>query len=175
MKSRARMVVVALALLTAGLVRAESNGDKWSDFRFLVGEWVGEGEGGPGKGSGGFTLTPDLGGKILVRSNHAEYPAAGGRPAVVHDDLMVIHPSKNGRGARADYWDNEGHVIRYAVTPSGDGKGLVFLSDAATGEPRFRLSYAEVERGLVTIKFEIAPPGKPEAFKAYLEAKVRRK
>jgi hypothetical protein len=176
MTDRTRKVVaLALVLLAAGSARAESKPDPWSAFRFLLGEWVGEGDGAPGKGSGSFTLTPDLGGKVLVRRNRAEYPAAGGRPASVHEDLMVIHPSKHGRGTRAVYFDNEGHVIHYAVTPAEGGSGLTFLSDAVPGEPRFRLTYTKGEADRVALKFEIAPPGKPEAFKTYIEAQVRRK
>jgi hypothetical protein len=37
------------------------------DFQFLIGEWIM-----PGGGSGGFTLEPDLQGKILVRRNKAD-------------------------------------------------------------------------------------------------------
>ncbi len=176
MTDRTRKVVaLTLVLLAAGSARAESKSDPWSAFRFLMGEWVGEGDGTPGKGSGSFTLAPDLGGKVLVRRNRAEYPAAGGRPASVHEDLMVIHPSKHGRGARADYFDNEGHVIRYGVTPAEGGNGLTFLSDAVPGEPRFRLTYTKGEGDRVALKFEIAPPGKQDAFKTYIDAKVRRK
>jgi hypothetical protein len=169
------LVALALVLLAAGSARAETKDDPWGAFRFLLGEWVGEGDGGPGKGSGAFTLAPELGGKILVRRNHAEYPAAGGRPASRHDDLMVIHPSKAGGGAQAVYWDNEGHVIHYAVSSAAGGKGLVFLSEARPDEPRFRFTYTLGEKDTVAIKFEIAPPGKPEAFKTYIEAKARRK
>jgi hypothetical protein len=106
----------------------------WQPLEFLVGEWRGEGSGGPGQGSGGFTFAWDLQKAVLVRKNHAEYPAQQGRPAAVHDDLTVI--SVEGDRLRADYWDNEGHVIRYAVG---------------------------------------APPGKPEAFKTYIEAGARRR
>jgi hypothetical protein len=170
-----KFVALAAVLLAIGSARADSKDDPWSDFRFLIGEWAGEGDGAPGKGSGGFSLAPELGGKILVRKNRAEYPAAGGRPATMHEDLMVIHPSKDGHGARASYWDNEGHVIAYSVTPIEGGKGLTFLSDVGPGEPRFRLSYLKVDNDVVTIKFEIAPPGKADGFKTYLEAKARRK
>jgi hypothetical protein len=170
-----KVAALVLVLLAAGAARAGAAADPWSAFRFLVGEWVGEGDGSPGKGSGGFSLSPELGGKVLVRKNRAEYPAANGRPAVVHEDLMVIHPGKEGRSALADYWDNEGHVIRYTITPSADGKALTFLSESAAGEPRFRLTYTQTDKDAVAIKFEIAPPGKPEALRTYIEAKARRK
>jgi hypothetical protein len=170
-----KLVALAILLALAGSARAESKDDPWAAFRFLAGEWVGEGDGAPGKGSGSFTLTPELGGKVLVRRNRADYPAAGGRPAVAHEDLMVIEPPAAGRGARATYWDNEGHVIHYMAAPSADGKGLTFLSDVVAGAPRFRLTYTKLEADKVNIKFEFAPPGKPDAFTTYLEGKVRRK
>lgn len=170
-----KLAVLATLFLVAGSARAETKDDPWSAFRFLTGEWVGEGDGGPGQGSGGFTLTPELGGKILVRRSRAEYPAAGGRPAVAHEDLMVIEPPAAGQGARATYWDNEGHVIHYTASPSADGQNLTFISDIVTSQPRFRLSYTKGAGGTVAIKFELAPPGKPDAFKTYLEGKARRK
>ena len=35
--------------------------------------------------------------------------------------------------------------------------------------PRFRLSYSKGKDDAITIKFEAAPPGKPDGFKTYLE------
>jgi hypothetical protein len=40
--------------------------------------------------------------------------------------------------------------------------------------PRFRLTYVREEDDLVAIKFEIAPPGKPDQFTTYLEGKARK-
>jgi hypothetical protein len=42
-------------------------------------------------------------------------------------------------------------------------------------EPRFRLIYAKTSDGTLVQKFEMAPPGKPEAFKTYIESTARRK
>jgi hypothetical protein len=147
----------------------------WKPYRFLLGEWEGEGTGDPGKGAGSFTFIPDLEGKILVRRNHANYPAAGGRPAVMHEDLMVVYAPQGSEGPKAIYWDNEGHVIYYTLSTSSDGHSVTFLSEPVRGVPRFRLSYVKLTEGEVSIKFEIAPPGQPGGFKPYLEAKARRK
>jgi hypothetical protein len=163
-----------LLLVSAAGARADTKGDPWAAFRFLIGDWVGEGDGTPAKGSGGFSLKPELDGKILVRKNRAEYPAAGTKPATVHEDLMVIQIDKKD-GPQATYWDNEGHVIQYGITPSADGNSLVFLSTAVAGQPRFRLTYAKAEKQSVTIKFEIATPDKPDDFKTYINAKANRK
>jgi hypothetical protein len=164
-------VVVLLSTWAVAPVWAEE--DAWADFRFLIGTWVSEGR--PEEGSGRFTLEPDLGGKILVRRNVAELPAAKGRPAGKHEDLMIVYREPGGKSFRASYFDNEGHVIRYTVSMLPEKKGLVFISNPDPSGPRFRLTYTRGEEDKVAVKFEIAPPGKPDEFKTYLEGTVRRK
>jgi hypothetical protein len=171
---------MALAVFAVGfLVPAwpvESKGaenDPWADFRFLIGAWVSEGK--PGDGSGSFTLEPDLQGKILIRRNVADLPATKDRPAGKHEDLMVIYREQGGKNFRASYFDNEGHVIQYAVSPLPDKKALVFVSNPDPAGPRFRLTYTKGEEEKVTVRFEIAPPGKPNDFRTYLEGIVHRK
>jgi len=137
-----------------------------------MGEWTSEGD--PTRGTGKFTLEADLQGKILVRKNHVELPASSGRPASTHEDLMVIYRGEGGEPSKAIYFDSEGHVIHYTATFSDDKRTLTFLSEASPSGPRFRLSYVKGENDTVAIKFEIAPPGKPDAFKAYLEGTARR-
>jgi hypothetical protein len=53
---------------------------------------------------------------------------------------------------------------------------VVFLSDAAPGAPRFRLTYAwtGATPAEVALTFEIAPPNAPDTFKPYITSKVRR-
>ena len=72
------------------------------------------------------------------------------------------------------YFDNEGHVIHYGVTIDSAGKTAVFLSQPENGLPRYRLTYAAKAADSVTIKFEVAPPEKPELFKTFLEARATR-
>jgi hypothetical protein len=165
------VVVVLLSVWTAAPVQAEDG--PWADFRFLIGSWVSESR--PEEGSGSFTLEPDLGGKILVRRNTANLPAAKGRPAAKHEDLMIVYREPGGKTFQASYFDNEGHIIQYSVSSLPDKKGLVFISNPDRSGPRFRLTYTKGERDKVTVKFEIAPPGKADQFKTYLEGTVRRK
>jgi len=160
--------------VTSSSPAEEPKEDPWAAFRFVLGEWVGEGGGKPGQGSGGFSFAPDLDGKVLVRKNRNEIPAASGRPAATHEDLLIVYRGADGKRNKAIYFDNEDHVIQYTVTPSEDGKSLVFLGDAVPSQPRFRLTYAKAKGEAVTIKFEIAPPGKEE-FRTYVEGTVRRK
>jgi hypothetical protein len=174
MSARSLVLMIVLATVSAGAALASADSDPWKPYRFLVGHWMGEGGGEPGKGSGEFSFTLDLQEKVLVRRNRADFPAAQGRPAFSHEDLMVIYRGAGDRPDKAIYFDSEGHVIHYTATFSQDQRSLTFLSDAAPAGPRFRLSYTQSDGGLLRIKFEIAPPGHPDAFKTYLEGSARR-
>ncbi len=143
-------------------------GPQW---RFLVGKWTSEAAAGVGAGTCAFQF--DLGGHILVRTNHAEIPASGNRPAGTHDDLMVVSPGASKTEATATYWDNEGHVIEYTAAWSADGTTLTFLSKPAPG-PQFRLVYKKLDADNLDVSFDIAPPGQPGAFKTYVSGRIRR-
>ena len=142
-------------------------------FAFLVGEWPSTGAGQPGAGTGAATFTRGVQDKVIVRASYADYPAAAGKPASRHDDLMVIYAAPGG-GARADYYDSEGHVIRYVVQSPAPGQAI-FLSEAAAGAPRFRLGYTLAAPGVLKGEFAIAPPGSPDTFKPYLTWESHRK
>jgi hypothetical protein len=171
------LMLAAMALplmyLSGSSTQPAAADDPWSSYRFLIGEWVGEGSGQPGQGKGAFSLAPELQGKILLRKNHAEYPASASRPAAVHDDLMIVY--QENKEKKAIYFDSEGHVIHYTPSFSQDGQTLTFLSDTTAAAPRFRLSYTKSGAERVQIKFEMAPPDKPDSFKTYLEGGARKK
>lgn len=162
-------------LLLSNTSRAQESAKAWASFEYLLGDWVGEGGGQPGQGTGGFTFLPDLQNHILVRKNHAAYPATKDRPAFTHDDLMVVYRDSDHAPPRAVYFDSEGHVIHYSVTASADHKTIEFVSEALPSSPRYRLTYFVTGGDALTLKFEIAPPGKPDSFSTYIEAKAKRK
>lgn len=143
--------------------------DPFQPLQFLLGTWVGEGSGDPGKGTGGFTIKSDLENHVLIRTNFAEYPATAERPAYRHDDLLITY--SEGDALKAIYFDNEGHVIHYNVTASADG--VVYVSEGPG--PGFRLTYRAPDKDHLTLKFEIAPPGKPGEFRTYIEATAHRR
>ncbi len=173
MKRLCLALVLALGIAASSAwAQQPSPAARWEAWQSLIGFWVGEE--GPGQGASQFTFLPDLQGKILVRKNHAVYPASQGRPAVIHDDLLIVYGDSDA-DRQAVYFDNEGHVIEYAVSVSADRKAIVFVSPAAAGAPRYRLSYFEQNRDRFRITFEIAPPGQPDAFSAYLEGFARRR
>lgn len=166
-------VALCLLLLAGAPLLAQDSITAWNHF---VGEWEGKGAGEPGQSSaGGFTFTPDLNGKILVRRNFAEYAATKNKPAYRHDDLMVTYFDPQSKKWRADYWDNEGHIIRYAAQLADDGRTVTFVSDPAPAEPSFRLTYVAEGENELGIKFEIAPADKPAQFATYITARATRK
>jgi hypothetical protein len=146
-----------------------------SALHFLLGEWIGEGGGGPGEGSGAFRFAPDLQGKVLVRTNYAEYPATAERPAFRHDDLMVVHTDPLTDRLRAMFFDSEGHVIAYTVEESRDPLIVRFISDAIPGSPRYQLTYTTTGPDTLDLTFAIAPPDAPETFAIYISASARRR
>jgi hypothetical protein len=155
-------------------VAASSPGQQdttWQQWNWLVGEWVGEGSGSPGQGGGWFSLTADLGGTVLVRKNHAEYPASGDRPETIHDDLMIVYRDSLRGPAKAVYFDNEGHVIRYVITYPD--RAIVFTSERVGSAPVFRLSYRLLERDVINVAFEMSKDG--ERFMTYVQGKCRRR
>ena len=171
------LALTAVALLWVATLPAQQSKDagNWDAWQFFVGEWVGEGSGQPGQGTGAFSFRFELQGKILVRRNRSDYPATKERSAYSHEDLMIVYQEPGGSRTRAIYFDNEEHVIHYTAEFSADQKTLTFLSDLAPGAPRFRLTYTKTGGATLGIKFEIAPPGKADSFSAYIEAVCRRK
>jgi len=160
----------AFAAIVAALVLAAPlAADDLARLKFLIGRWqaidTAAGE------SGSFTFELAVQDHLMLRRNEAIYQASDRRPASRHDDLMAIY-SEDG-ALKADYFDNEGHVIRYSVQPR-EGNRVVFVSDAKTSEPRYRLSYSIAADGVLTGSFEVAAPGSGDAFKPYLSWRARR-
>lgn len=141
-------------MILALLLAAAAATDPLAPLQPLTGEWAGEGAG----GTGGFSFERALQGKVVVRKNFAEYPA----PRPRHDDLMVIYAE--GAALRADYWDSEGHVIRYTVEATP--QKIVFASE------RFRLTYTLDGPDRLGILFEVA---QGKEMKPYITASATRK
>lgn len=163
------LLVVPGLVCSLGAQAQETAADPFAPLRFLLGDWRGEGTGAPGSSAGAASFRLDLEGKVLVRRSRADQPAGKAAPGFHHEDLMTIFVEA-GR-LKAHYLDNEGHVIRYLVAAIPGG--VAFTSEPGPG-PRFRLTYLRKTEELVGLTFELAPPGKPEAFATYLEARMQR-
>jgi hypothetical protein len=148
--------------------------DIWAPYKFLVGNWTAAASGEPGAGKGGFTFRVELQGKILERRSRVDFPATPQRPAFAHEDLLVVYRDAGATPNRAIYFDSEGFVIHYTATFSENGKVLTFLSDGGPQAPHQRLTYVQNTDGTLKVKFELAPPGKPESFTTHVEGIARR-
>lgn len=165
-------LLVLAGFLSAAQAPSQALPKEIAPLGFLVGNWAGVGGGAPGQGSGDFAFKVELQGKIVVRTSSADYPAIATSPAAHHDDLMVVS-AESGK-ARADYYDSEGHVIHYAVdVPSPNT--AIFLSDASSAAPQYRLKYVLDSSGLLTGTFEVAPPGSGGKFQLYLSWTARKR
>jgi hypothetical protein len=153
-------LILTLALLIALPMVAHGVAlDPWARWRFLLGEWTDAGTGDPPAGTGGSTFALELDGRILVRHNRADYPAAPDRPAVAHRDLLIVYPGACDSLFRASYFDNEGHVIQYRVLVPAVGGRAIFDSEGPEPGPRFRLTYETQAAGRIAVAFFTGPPG----------------
>lgn len=168
-----KRTIMALAIFLLGLTSVSygQQDTTWEKWNWLIGDWVGEGSGAPGQGIGWFSLQPDLGGKILVRKSHSEYPATKEKPLIIHNDFMVVYLDYGGQPSKAIYFDNEGHVIDYSVTYSE--RSIVFTSSKIQNVPVFRLTYVLLDKETVDVKFGISQDG--EHFLTYTEGKCKKK
>jgi len=171
---RTLVTVLLVLILGAGespeaRPQAHAQPDALAPLQFLIGNWQAIDT--PAGESGSFTFKPSVLGRIIVRTNEANYAATAERPASRHEDLLVIY-EENG-SLKADYFDSEAHVIRYVVQAPGPGS-VTFISDPNPREARYRLTYAARPDGVLLGTFEIAPPGSPDGFKSYLSWKARR-
>ncbi|MDP4223271.1 MAG: hypothetical protein Q8868_08165 [Bacteroidota bacterium] len=163
-------ILLTVAILGFGYVCSGQN-SSWDKWNWLTGEWIGEGSGKPGQGSGTFSFAFDLDRNILVRKNHTEYPATGTRPQTMHNDLMIVYPDPGGNITKAIYFDNEGHTINYTITYSE--KSVTFTSDKIPNMPVFRLIYTLIDNGTVNIQFQMSQDG--IKFNPYLEGISKRR
>jgi hypothetical protein len=169
---RTLLLASCLVILSFGArstVRAQAAPGAFDGLSFLLGTWDAVPD--PVSGTGSCTFALDLQGHAIRRTNHADTPAASGRPAAKHDDLMVIY--KDGATIKADYWDNEDHVIHYVITTPAPNTA-VFLSPSSATTPGYRLTYTLDSPKVVSGQFDFSAPG-TATFATYLSWKMNRR
>jgi len=133
-------------------------------LNFLLGNWQAVSK--PEEPTGGFEFALQLQSKIIVRTNYADYAATSEHPAFRHEDLMIIYLDAE-RSLRADYYDSEGHAIRYNGKITGNNQ-VIFSSLPTTSTPGFRLGYTLDHNGKPNGSCEVAQPNQPDSFTPYL-------
>ncbi len=152
--------------LSIGVQGYAQTADFWQPLGFLEGTWQAKtGEGSAAKVRGTYTFAKELRGHVLAR--HGVVAGCTGPESFdcAHGDLLYVFEEMPGQPLKAIYFDNEGHVIHYAVS-TPDATTAVFLSEPGPG-PRFRLTY-HLDHGVMLGKFQTQMPGQDD-WKSYLE------
>ena len=168
-----KIVCCAVAIVLSCLplfAQAPTNAAAADPFRslaFLEGTWDANVQNNAAiKLAGRYTFHRELDGHILAR--HATNDPGCNAPTSFdcsHSDLLYVFQDVAGSPLKADYFDNEGHVIHYEVsTPTPTS--VVFLSTPGPG-PQFRLSY-ELAGQVMTGRFQMHMPGQGD-WRTYLE------
>lgn len=141
--------------------------DPFGALSFLLGTWDARTMNNPRvTANGSYTFLKELNGHVLARHSTAAGCKGPEDFNCQHGDLLYVYTDAPGQPLRAIYFDNEGHVIHYAVaTPTA--ATAEFLSDASAPGPQFRLVY-ELRGGVMMGKFQLRIPGQQD-WKSYLE------
>lgn len=161
-------LLIALVALSP-FVNGQNN-SSWFQWNWLIGSWIGEGEGQPGTGGGTFSFALDLDENIIVRKSHSEYPAQDKEATIIHKDLLIVYANPETNLPDAIYFDNEGHVIKYQVAYAENS--IVLTSERDPGFGVFRLSYNLLDRETINTKFEISQDG--INYMTYIEGKSKK-
>jgi hypothetical protein len=160
-----RSLLLAFALVAAGSGTAQAQAPTLKPpldgLAFLSGEWLGEkgviaDTGGTSRGRSSFT--PQAGGGVLLRRDHADLFDAAGKPTGGFDLIMMIYAE--GGTVHADYDDGD-HVIHYASAVITPGRSVEFDTAPSAPGPAFRLTYRLSDPNTLAVQFEIRPPGAP--------------
>ena len=148
--------------------QTQTKTDPWLALRFLVGSWEAKTTGGvaQAQAAAAYTFRLELRDHVLARHSRSGACISYDDVECQHNDLLYIYPAATGQTLEAIYFDNEGHVIHYAVTIPKPGT-VVFLSDSSPTAPQYRLSYIFLD-GVMSGQFELQMPGQTQ-FTSYLE------
>ena len=132
-------VLTGLSLLLAGLASQAAapqappkpTPDPWSAIRFMAGEWDGESDGEPGKGTAKRTYRFVLNNKFLHEDNVSTYPPQPkNEKGEVHHHQSFFSYDRARRVLVLRQFHQEGFVNQIAMTAPGADGSLVFESEA---------------------------------------------
>lgn len=164
--------VAVAALLTLALTQMNlalsAQADPWRALAFLEGTWDAHAQAGSAgaRSNGTYTFKPELKHHVLVRRSDSAACKGPANYDCDHSDVLYVYQEGENQPVRAIYFDNEGHVIHYAVS-TPDASTAIFISEASPSGPQFRLAY-ELKGSVMWGKFQMRMPGQGE-WKSYLE------
>ena len=151
--------------------------DPWAPVRFLIGQWTGESEGEPGKGTVTRTYQFVLKDRFLHERNISTYPPQPkNEKGEVHEHWSFFSYDRARRTLVLRQFHPEGFVNQYALQNADAQGALVFESEALENAPAVwnaRESYRVVSPDEFVETFEIAADGR--TFSVYSQTRFRRR
>jgi len=148
----------------------------WSAIQFLVGEWAGESEGQPGKGSVERTYHFVLHDKFLHERNVSTYPPQPrNQKGEVHEHWSLFSHDRARRSLVLRQFHQEGFVNQYLMGLDHSSGKVVFESEALENIPpgwKARETYEVVSADEFTETFELAQGA--GAYEVYSKARFKR-
>jgi hypothetical protein len=177
MKAIALMcTLVALPVLVSTQSDAKSAAaDRWQPVRFMLGHWMGDAQGEPGKGTVKRSYELVLGDKFIEEHNISRYEARAGKPPEIHHHRSFFSYDKSRKTLMLRQFHEEGFVLLYALAADSTPQHLVFESvtfENFSNEWKSRETYDVISDDEFTETFELAAPGKE--FELYSRSHFRR-
>lgn len=174
-----KKLFLLLVLFPSFLLAQTSKKDSiWLPLKPFIGQWVGEGGDGPGKGkyerSYQFILNKNF---IEIRNRSEFQPTAKNPKGEVHEDIGYFSFDKSAKKFKLRQFHVEGFVNEYILDSiSADKKTIVFLTYAIENIPKgwkAKETYCLLNENEIEESFELAEPDK--AFEVYSKVKLVRK
>jgi hypothetical protein len=167
-----KAIVAVAALFALALTQIDralsAPPDPWKALAFLEGTWEAHAQAGSAgaQSNGTYTFKPELKHHVLVRRSDSAACMGPANFDCEHSDVLYVYQEAENQPPKAIYFDNEGHVIHYAVSTPNSTTAM-FISEESSSGPQFRLVYELKDVGMLG-KFQIRMPGQAE-WKSYLE------
>lgn len=150
--------------------------DPWASIRVMEGEWEGESEGEPGKGTVQRVYTFVLNKKFLNETNVSTYPPQPKNPkGEVHHHWSFFSYDRARKALVLRQFHQEGFVNQFVMVATGAPNTIVFESEALENIPkgwRARETYEIVSPDEFVETFEIASV---DAYEVYSRNRFKRK
>jgi hypothetical protein len=148
----------------------------WAPVQFMVGEWEGESDGRPGKGSVSRTYRFVLGDKFLQEQNVSSYPPQPrNEKGEVHEHWSFFSFDRTRGTLVLRQFHQEGFVNQYSLVPGNSTGKVVFESEALENVPagwKARETYEVVSPDEFVETFELAMGS--GAYETYSRTRFRR-
>jgi hypothetical protein len=172
------MPIFLVLLLLAGTPEApaQAPSSPWSAVQFIVGEWVGQSDGEPGKGTVERTYRYVLGDKFLHEENVSTYPPQPkNKKGEVHEHWSFLSHDRARHTLVLRQFHQEGFVNQYVMTTGSPAGTVVFESEAFENVPsgwKARETYEVVSPDEFVETFELATGA--GAYEVYTRARFER-